>query len=137
MSCLNKASFAEAREKLLALIKKFIYEKCHCNIDAIVSRLTKEDEGTSGSDKARQHLVGVGIELSLTTRTVGETDFEFHEKVQSLQFVSPIHLEIGCLIGWRMRTMMHHQHTQMLICPTLFNRISPAMTSCRRGRCYS
>jgi len=88
-----------AKDKLAASIEKFVYRKCRRDIDAVLSRSTKVESSlgeNTDNDEVRQRSVGVGS-TSLST-TVGDTDKEFYEKVRSLEFVSPAHLEIGCLV---------------------------------------
>jgi hypothetical protein len=88
-----------AKDKLAASIEKFVYRKCRRDIDAVLSRSTKVESSlgeNTDNDEVRQRSVGVGS-TTLST-TVGDTDKEFYEKVRSLEFVSPAHLEIGCLV---------------------------------------
>lgn len=88
-------------DKLAASIEKFVYRKCRRDIDAVLSRSTKVESSSGNNtdnDNVTQRSLGVGLTSQSTT--VGDTDKEFYEKVRSLEFVSPAHLEIGCLVKY-------------------------------------
>lgn len=64
---------AVAREELRASLERFIFSKCRADIDKVL--LAEEREGVDGD----------------------EPGDDLHDKMLSLQFVTPAHLEIGCL----------------------------------------
>ena len=72
---------ANKKEQLLASLEKFVYAKCRGDIDMVLSA-GKVDEATSTSKEKK---------------TVKEMESELQNKMQSLQFVTPAHLEIECL----------------------------------------
>jgi len=68
-----------ARDQLLASLEKFVYSKCRGDIDIV---LLAALEGGIGQD---------------STKTLNDSEVELHDKMQSLQFVTPAHLEIQSL----------------------------------------
>jgi hypothetical protein len=84
----DEAAAAASRERLSASVEKFVYGKCRRDIDAVLSRSSSAGEGGEGS---------WAEDPNDTSGTVGEADAEFHERVRSLQFITPAHLEIRCL----------------------------------------
>lgn len=73
----NKATIdAAAREELLASLEKFVYSKCRRDIDKVLLTACEE------------------IKDAKSMKTL---EVELHDKMLSLQFVTPAHLEIQCL----------------------------------------
>jgi hypothetical protein len=87
----DEAAAAASRERLSASVEKFVYGKCRRDIDAVLSRSSSAGGGGGGKS-----WVGDTTNTS-GSGTVGEADAELHERVRSLQFVTPAHLEIRCL----------------------------------------
>ena len=89
------------RERLAASVERFVYGKCRRDIDAVLSlSAAREEGGGAGDHAADDDDAGQrrSSSSSSSSKTVGEMDAEFHERVRSLQFVSPAHLEIRCLM---------------------------------------
>lgn len=68
-----------AKEQLSFSLEQFVYKKCRPYIDMV---LLAEKEKITNTNSAK---------------TMKELQSEIHAKMQSLQFVSPAHLEISCL----------------------------------------
>ena len=95
-----------AKEELLASFEKFLYIKCHEAIDMVL-----EGEVDSGDDDyhvtlhhgdashVSEHnaLHGDSKPARGAAKTIHESDLELYDKMLSLQFVTPNHLEIDCL----------------------------------------
>ena len=92
-----------AKERLIECLEKFLYTKCHHDIDLVLSFEVepRDDEHyhtLRGSIKKEQNpLAEIGNKH--VGKLVKDSEVEMHEKLESLQFVTPRHLEIQCLNG--------------------------------------
>mmetsp|Transcript_5484 Transcript_5484/g.9345 ORF Transcript_5484/g.9345 Transcript_5484/m.9345 type:complete len:515 (+) Transcript_5484:149-1693(+) len=75
-----------AREQLLASLEKFVYMKCRHDIDMVLLA------GKEARNDSRENASGKS-----STKTMKELEVELHDKMKSLGFVTPAHLEISCL----------------------------------------
>ena len=91
----------DAKDRLVECLEKFLYTKCRRDIDLVLSWEVepRDDEHyhtLRGSVKKEQNPLS---DLGKVTvdKLVKESEDEMYEKLKSLQFVSPRHLEIKCL----------------------------------------
>ena len=91
---------AAAREELLSSLEKFVYSKCRRDIDRVL--LTACEEIKDGNGKSMKTLEG-----------------ELHDKMLSLQFVTPAHLEVQCLKSKSTATTSDDTHENIDLSYTL------------------
>jgi len=84
-----------AKEQLQQSLEKFVYAKCRGDVDTV---LLAEKEESDGSN---------------STKTIQETQLELHDKMLSLQFVTPAHLEISCLKSSASAADAHHDDVDL------------------------
>ena len=89
------------KDRLIECLEKFLFTKCRKDIDLVLSWEVepRDDEHyhtLRGSVKKEENpLTDVGSKN--VDKLVKDSEVEMHDKLKSLQFVSPRHLEIRCL----------------------------------------
>ncbi|KAL7446734.1 hypothetical protein ACHAXM_011592 [Skeletonema potamos] len=91
----------EAKERLIECLEKFLYTKCRHDIDLVLSWEVepRDDEHyhtLRGSIKKEQNSFTESDNKKID-KLVKDSEVEMHDKLKSLQFVTPRHLEIQCL----------------------------------------
>lgn len=84
-----------AKEQLQQSLEKFVYAKCHGDVDTVLLAEKEETDGSNG------------------TKTIKEIQLELHDKMRSLQFVTPAHLEISCLKSSASAADAHHDDVDL------------------------
>ena len=90
-----------SKERLAECLEKFLYTKCRHDIDLVLSWEVepRDDEHyhtLRGSVKKEQNPLTELGKVNVD-KLVKDSEVEMHEKLKSLQFVTPRHLEIQCL----------------------------------------
>eukprot|EP00985_Skeletonema_marinoi_P002298 scaffold955_cov72-Skeletonema_marinoi.AAC.1 len=98
---LDGTSDNDAKDRLVECLEKFLFTKCRKDIDLVLSWEVepRDDEHyhtLRGSIKKEQNPL-TELDDKNVDELVKDSEVEMHEKLKSLQFVTPRHLEIRCL----------------------------------------
>ena len=91
----------DMKDRLVECLEKFLYTKCGNDINLVLSLEVehRDDEHyhtLRGSIKKEQNPL-TEMDNKYVGKLIKDSEIEMHEKLKSLQFVTPKHLEIRCL----------------------------------------